>query len=182
MRKFHAPSLLGSQNFDPEVPASDKLKEIASAAVLIEPIEFSEVAPQFSASLPYTAQSFFGIRAGEVYATNIDLGDEELCGKGIGTRIVQAATRYAVEHRLRATRFTTHHAHLGMLRTAEKVFGEENVAVEMCGQRYGRESGRLLDAVFDDFIPVEGEPYVVHGIEAHIAAELVPTWESPIIN
>lgn len=183
MRKFHAPSNLGSQNFDPEIPVDEKLGIISSSNVVIEPIEFSEVAPQFSASLPFTARSFFGIVSGsELYASNIDLGDEELCGHGLGTRILQAAARYAVELKPNVTRFTTKHAHLGLLRTAVKVFGEQNVSVEMCGQGYGRDSDRHLDGIFDDFIPVEGEAYVVHGIEAHIVSELVPTWESPIIN
>lgn len=184
LRGIYAPSDFTSRDLVPGISAQEKLKVIAASPVIATPDKVNDKVydDSFSLTLPYTDGGFFlfGIsRMPEMLFTDhISVGDEALYGHGIGTRLLKAACRYAVERDRRVKVFSTGWARLGLVNTAIRVFGEQNVAIEH-GERYGWNSDKELAAIFDENPPKAGEKYLVGGIEANIDPSLALTWEAP---
>lgn len=184
LRDLYAPSNLTSRNKAPHVSRAKKLKIIASNAITAYDSMYKDC---FSLKLPFVwGASLTNPKDSRdetdlyMVATAIDVGDEALYGEGIGTRLMKASVRYALEKPDKPLRFVTGHARLGLVNTAVKVFGEDNVAIEYFGNRYGWKSERPLEAVFDDYPLVKGLPYIVSGIDARINREQAMTWELPV--
>jgi len=184
LKDIYAPSDFAYSDMDPSVRVEDKLTVIAASPVEV----VSEMEEEFSLSLPFVRGGEFSLllwkncRSGELpfmLAWSIDVGDKELYGYGIGSRLLRAAVRYGIETEPELTRFTTGWARLGMVNTAIKVFGADNVAIEQGGKCYGWQSDKPLDEVFNDYPPEENKPYLVYGIDARINYDKAIQWELP---
>ncbi len=187
LRDIWAPSDLLSVDKDPSVPVEDKLKIIHASPVQATLTEYngSVFSDDFSIALPFITGGSFYSGLGEarniLFCDFLSLGDKTLEGNGIGTRLLRAAFRYAVEADERTDTFSTGWIRLGAVNTVVKVVGEENVGVRKKGNTYGLHGEKPLEAVFDDFPPVADTPYLFYKLTAQIDREAALTGEAPIV-
>lgn len=186
LRAIVAPTDFLSIDRGPRFSAEEKLDIIARSPVTIRPsVIRGKVYPDsFIARLPFTDGAIFnfGIRTIEdaLLTDYVNVGDAALYGHGIGSRLLRASTRYAVEQDDRVCRLGTGWARLGLVNTVANVFGVENTGVTMSGEHYGWGGDRPLEAIFDDQPPKPNEKYLVNGVDALIDRDLAMTWEEPI--
>jgi hypothetical protein len=184
LRGIYAPTDFISFDLDPALGPEQKLRAIAAAPVTVKPwrINGKIYDDDFTVSLPYIQGAIFHANDREnesLFTDYVHVGDETLYGHGIGSRLLRAGCRYAVERNKHIKVFTTNWARLGLVNTAISVFGEENVGVDH-GIRYGWQGEKPLDAMFDDFPPDLGKKYLVGGIVARIQLDIAMTWEEPV--
>lgn len=186
LRNYYAPTDFSSVDCDPNLSVEAKLSVIEASPVIVKPgaINSESYVDSYSLSLPFVvgAKFYVGLNndSSFVHTNYFNIGDKELYGRRIGSRILRAALRYAVELNPSVETFSTGRARLGLVNTAVRVLGEENVAVRYFGDRFGWQSDRKLDEVLDEYPPTIGEKYIVKGIEAKIDRDQAVTWELPV--
>jgi len=187
LRNLYAPSDFVSTDANPSIPPEAKLDIIAKSPVEVSHSLFGGrvIDEEFWVSLPFVAGGGFsyglgGDHANRLFTDYVNVGDKELYGHRIGSRLLRAAIRYGVEKEPAVEVFSTGWARLGLVNTTINVLGIENVAFYKGGKRYGWEGDRPLEQVFDDAPPVENKPYLVYGIEAKIDRDLAMSWERPV--
>ncbi len=188
IRDFYAPSDFDTRDFDPSLSAEEKLRIIASAPVIATPanINGKNYYDDVRVSLPFITGGHFATGLGRspvgntVLCDYFALGDEQLYGHGVGSRLLRSALRWAVASDSRTEVLQTNWARLGMVNTAVKVLGEENVGVRAHGADYGWGADKPLEEIFDDYPPIEGKAYLVHYICARIDRDLAMSWEAPV--
>ncbi len=188
LRNVYAPSDFESHDADPSLTAEEKLAVIASTPVEIAHTYFGErfIPEEWSVGLPFMARAHLSMlpktkgHEAILFTDYVNVGDKNLYGHGIGSRLLRAAFRYSVQLDEDIAEFGTGWARLGLVNTVVDVLGPENVAVHKKGQRYGWQGERSLDELFDDHPATEGERYLVYGISAHIDRDLAMTWEKPV--
>lgn len=186
LRDIYVATDFAPTNADPTVAAADKLRIIAEAPVTLTPwtIRGQVHDRHFSVSLPFVRGGDFmaGLPSmrDTLFMDSLNVGDPELYGHGIGSTLLRAACRYGVEREPRINRLAAGWTRLGLVNTAIRVLGEENVGVQISGRQYGWNGERPLEAVFDDFPPQTGEPYLVSSMQARIDPNLAKNWEAPI--
>jgi hypothetical protein len=165
----------------PGIPVDQKLAEIASS-----PVKLTPVFKDFRVRLPYTEGLMCSPRVDKTSGKQIlhieraNIGDEALYGKGIGTRLLKSALRYALEVQPRLSEFTAQHARLGFVNTAVKVAGESEVSVVIDEVHYGLPSGPAIGDMFKD-VPVSPDwAYTVDFLRASVNPDQVKTWEMPV--
>lgn len=188
LRDIYAPSDYDTRNEDPSLSASEKLAVITASPVTIDvtTVDGQRYDDDVVVKLPYVYGGEVSLGLGEDGCTallsDFSVGDDELYGNGIGTRLLQAGIRYALDTDPRTTHVLGVWVRLGMLNTIVKSFGLENVTVTKGGQVYGLGTTRAIEEVFDDFPVDEGKTYSVQTVEAMIDPQKVATWEQPLIR
>lgn len=165
----------------PDKTRDEKLAIINNSPVLAE--EHDRMS--FSTTLPFTQGACFYhsifSEADLIYSDYINVGDPAIYKAGLGTRLLGAGIRHQLEHNSKLATFRTGWARLGLVNTAVAVFGEENVAVLSAGQRFGWNSDKPINSVFEA-VPYEpGKPYLVYSIDASIDSERADLWELPTV-
>jgi hypothetical protein len=180
LRGVHVSSDLPSLNSAPDISATEKLHIIATTPIAI----IHHSAYEFDLRLPYIRDTAFThslpSMVGSLALERIDLGDEELYGHGIGSRLLTTATRFAVGLSSVTALTVDDHPRLGVLNTVISVFGEENVEARIGDISYGGQGEHTLGQIFDDHPVQEGEPYLLSVITARIDPATAMTWEVPI--
>lgn len=184
LRGIYSPTDFMSSDKDPTVSVEDKLAIIAASPVELEcDVAGGVRTDSFTVTLPFVDGGCFdfGITGypETVLTDHVNVGDAALYGHGIGSRLLRAALRYAVEQDARITELHTGWARLGLINTVVAILGGENVSVEAYGNRYGWGSDRPLETVLDDYPPVPDETYMVNAVIARIDREVALTWELP---
>lgn len=108
------------------------------------------------------------------------VGNSDLYGKGIGSRMVRAATRYGQEEDPNLKAVHAKWPRWGFLNTVVRVFGIENVSAHLDITQYGRGGSKPLEAILDDKPIVPYQPYVLDGLDAVIDRTMVESWELPV--
>lgn len=183
LRNQYILSDLPSENAAPNIPVTEKLNLINTAPVLLVPASDNE--NEFDLQLPFIRDAAFtyGLPSmvGSIVLDRINIGDKELYGHGIGSRLVRAACRFAVEQDTRINTFLVdEHPRIGVLNTVIRVFGERQVEARIGSALYGRGHDRTLEQLFDDFPVQVGQPYLLSSITASIDFDTAMNWEPPI--
>ena len=180
LRGLYAPSEFLSTDKAPSISVDRKLAFISHSPVVLRHGDGNV----FTVSLPFIGGAFLSLGSADrnesLHAYYVDIGDKALYGHGLGSRLIRGACRYAFDRDDRVRIFSSGWSHLGLLNTAIRVFGEENVAAIQGDARYGWQGQQPLDKLLDDFPLHEGEAYIVGGIEANIDSALALTWEKPV--
>ncbi len=179
LRGYYAPTDWKSIDKGVGIPKEIKLATIAASPVSVSPIQNAH-----KVTLPYVDGLSYVLRrpadeAPILHLERCNVGDEELYGAGIGTRLLQAAIRHGLELEPRITEFSGQWARLGMLNTIIGLVGQDNVATELDGVVYGLGSGRKLVEMFDAVPFVDGNVYTVDRLRAQINPDTALTWELP---
>lgn len=179
IRGLYAPSDFESIDMDPSMSAQQKLAVIKGSPVLV-----TQSRSSYHLGLPFVAGLSFDFISvdDEMDTLNIgviNVGDAALYGKGIGSRLVRAATRFGVETHGSVNRLTTAHARLGLLNTVVRVFGEENVVASSHGRQYGTGTGLTLGQLLEEMPPEPGKQYSVQGLDVSIDRTVAAAWEMP---
>jgi hypothetical protein len=189
IKEVYAPSDYTSINQDPSIPIEKKLEIISNARPVVIAYKWINT---FKITLPFVqgaTSEFFKEDPNLARDPNLlllhdlNVGDKELYLKGIGTRLLQATVRHGelLNPNLEGIRAVD--AHLGLVNTFVKCFGEDNTAIFLSPHdHYGKGSDKPLKAIFDHQPPIEGEPYKVWEVQAQVDPEQVKSWELPIIN
>jgi hypothetical protein len=187
IRGIYAPSDFVSKDRGPGVSTEEKLRIISSSPVQIEPellrgkVRMDDVV----ATLPFVDGGIFAFGLPSfpetILSDHINVGQAELYGHGIGSRLLRAGLRYAVEQDPTVCEFHTGWARLGLINAVVSVLGEDNVGVSIYGDRFGWGTQLPLEAMFDAHPPVEGKKYLVNNIAAKVDRDLALTWEEPRI-
>jgi len=186
LRDIYAPTDFDSNDQDPSLSPEEKLEIIDRFPVTVTPAVLSGRVydDMCHVTLPLVRGITFatGLTSSPtgLFIEHVNVGDKELYGKCIGSRLLRATCHFAVERDPHIDRLSTGWARLGLVNTVVRVLGEENVAVTSGGQRYGWESDRALEEVFDDEPAQEGKRYLVYSIEAAIDPEQAMEWEKPV--
>lgn len=188
LRGIYAPSDYDTHNEDPSMSASEKLAIIAASPVTVDVTVAGDQRydDDVVVKLPYVygGEVSFGLdeEGDAALLSDFSVGDDELYGNGIGTRLLQAGIRYALDTDPRITHVVGVWVRLGMLNTIAKSFGVDNVTVTKGGQTYGLGTPRAVEDVFDDFPLEEGKPYLVQTVKAVIDPQKVASWEQPLVR
>jgi len=179
LHNVYAPTDYGTLDYDPSVPAEEKLAKIA-----LTPVSVIDDGYICSFDLPYgfRADVLMGHDHEDGLITDFGTFDANLRQKGIGARLLGAIFRYAAETRPKITLIATGWARLGYLNTLIKVCGEENVEVENSGFRYGNGTERSLSDIFTDQPPIPGNRYLVQQTVGLIDPKRVQLFEMPVIE
>lgn len=186
LRDIYAPTDFKSVDADPSLSPEQKLEAIQRAPAIVTPQIIKGVVydDSFDIKLPYVDGGVFDFGLtnfpNTLYSEHVNVGDSALYGHGIGSRILKAAFRYAVEQSPLITEFHTGWARLGLVNTTVSVLGLENVGVKSGGKTYGWGGDVPLEAVFDDYPHEEGSRYLVQNICARIDRDLAMTFERPV--
>ena len=186
LRGYYAPTDFESQDADLTLSLDEKLALIASSPATVThlPICGNYTDTRFLLSLPFGTAITFNLMdiadRTNLYTEYVCVGDEQLRREGLGSRLLGAASRFAVERDQRVSTLTTNAARLGLINAAVNVFGVENVAVIDFGDRWGWMGDKPLEAMFDDRPFVPGEKYIPGTIEARIDPGAITAWEMPV--
>lgn len=167
----------------PGVSAVQKLREIDQA-----PIRVQRILNCFKLTLPYIegltyapTRPSLAAAYDNLHVERINIGDEALYGKGIGTRLVRAAVRHCLEAYSTVETLTATWVRLGAVNTFVRALGTDAVKVTQYGQTYGAGTGRQLEDMFDAHPFQAEEPYYVGYLEATLVPEKSAAWELPIL-
>lgn len=97
---------------------------------------------------------------------HFNIGDDDLVGRGIGSRLLVRAVEYGFKCHPKLTTLRHASANLALVNTVVNVVGEEYVSVFNRGEKYGFGTGQPLEAMFDDRPYEEDFPYLVDKVEA----------------
>ena len=182
LRGVYAPSDFVSRNLDPQINPEQKIAIISRSKVIVTPKPGINLS-RFEVTLPYSDGGEFAYGFNHnpeiLFTDYLSVGDEELYRKGLGSRMLMVACRYATERSNRVCVFATGWARLGLLNTAVRVFGDDKVSAVKGKERYGWNGKKSLEEMFDDYPPEEGRKYLVDRVEAYIDREQAGKWEQP---
>lgn len=139
---------------------------------------------KFHVKLPHVWGAHFEFRQDQsLELVCIDVNDPLLFGRGIGTRLLQSASRHSVDLSPDFTTLVAGSVRLGMANTAIKVFGRENVSL-VFGDSYefGMGSDRPLEAIFDHRPYRRGESYIIDRLQAKVDRAQAAGWEKPSLH
>jgi GNAT superfamily N-acetyltransferase len=178
--EVYAPSNYVSADQDPSKSAEEKLEIINSSQSKVTENRLGA----FRVTLPYVwgaSAEPFVTDPNKLYLHDVNVGDEELYGHGIGTRLLQAAVRYGASIDPNLKSVLARNADLGLVNTLIKGLGKENVRVSLSAHdHYGFGTNNPLEAIFEHQPSKEGEPYRVWEVEALVDSEQINNWELPI--
>jgi hypothetical protein len=177
-----------SEDSAPYLSQPEKLALVAASPVTVEPkVEDGRIKRnQFVASLPLTKGCHFSLQPAKgeapatLYVQVLNLGDSELYKAGIGSRLMRATVRYALEQQPGTQLVVGSWPRLGSINTFARVFGRDGITVENYGERFGKGSDRPLDAILDAKPPTHGTVFFVDAVEASIDPLLAAGWERPL--
>jgi hypothetical protein len=178
LRGISAPTDFGSIDRAPYLSADEKLATINQAPVsACKRLNYHWLFLPYVEGLVYGLVSVDGIRA--IHIDRLNIGDKQLYGHGIGSRLVRAAIRHSLELDSTVTQVSGTWPRLGAVNTFISVLGAKNVTIEQYGNRYGAGTSKPLEAVFDDEPFQPGQPYKIQGVQGIIDPVKARTWELP---
>ncbi|MDO8266099.1 MAG: hypothetical protein Q7T41_04125 [Candidatus Saccharibacteria bacterium] len=186
IRDIYQSSDFETPNASTSLSREEKLAEIADAPVhCLRYIGADGHMETLGLSLPYTEISSFyaGIPrdTDNLVCFRMSLGDPELYGQGIGTRILRAVSQYTAEkHAARV--LLAKDCRLGFVNTAIKVYGQGAVKVRHNGQEFGRGCDRSLEEMLDEYPVDQTKTYVVRYLEARFDPDIAAAWEPPVVE
>lgn len=120
------------------------------------------------------------VEKGEVMSINhFNIGDRDLCRRGIGTVLLRRAVDYGLRCSPNLRKLTHASANLALVNTVIGVVGEENVTIINNGERYGQDADQPLEAMFDTSPVKEGSPYLVDRVEAVLDRDAIAARPQP---
>lgn len=182
---YYAPTDFDHVDEDPSMPAVDKLRRIAAAEVVAQPLveRGKTYDNSYWVRLPYTqgAECFFGLPdfPETLMVDYINVGDRALYGNGIGIRLLMAGIKYAVDRDPNVAEVHTGWARWGLVSALGKLLGKENIAVENAGIRYGWGGAHPIEELLVVSPPTPGEPYLVCDVVARIDRGIALAWPAP---
>lgn len=185
LMSYEATNFLGSRNEAPEISKHEKLAIIAGSPVELQHANFGN---GFSVRVPFVKGASFYVSPEDAQLTGVTLlndfqiGDNELCKAGIGTRLLKSGIAQAISMERSVRSLHVIGARLGTLNTIRRIAGDQNVGVSRCGNNYGNGSDRPIGAIFDDYPFVPEKDYVIDTIDAAIPLGEVCNWEVPVLK
>jgi hypothetical protein len=129
----------------------------------------------YRARLPYTKGVSFLLEpeSAEITLVDLDLGDKQLYGHGIGTRLLQRVVDYGSRKRPDIPTVSRGVGNWALVMTLGKVLGgTEYVEFEKGNRMYGAWTGHHpAERALTDYPPEEGEEYNVKNIVGYIDRE-----------
>lgn len=151
---------------DPSVSADDKLSHIDQKQAIRAVRDREMGLVKFK--LPYTDGLVVEFVEDETVMSinHFNIGDSELTGHGVGSRLLNRAIEYGFQRYPKLNKLIHASANLALLNTVVKVVGEDYVSVCNRGERYGFGTDRPLEAMFNTQPYQENYTYLVDSVEA----------------
>jgi hypothetical protein len=185
--EIYAPSEYESKDADPSKTPEEKLEIISKSKTLVIPNKWRGI---FKVTLPFvqgaTAEIFekdpnSSRDPNVLFLHDLNVGDKELYGRGIGSRLVKATIKYAATQKPELTGIRAVNADLGLVNTVVKAVGSENVRVSLSAhEHFGMDAKAPLEEIFMHQAPAEGSPYKIWEVNAHIEPKTIEEWELPV--
>jgi hypothetical protein len=153
---------------DPAKSKAQKIREIKSTSrVRVKQVPGHH--NMFRTHLAHTKGATFVLEPEHqnIYLWDFDLGNRQLYGHGIGTRILQKVVDFGLKRNRDTATITRDIGNWAMVKTLGKVLGgDEYVKFELNGEHYGEGRDRPISAALEDFPPSleEGEDYTVRNL------------------
>ncbi len=155
-----------TRNKKPEISTADKLAHIHQKQAIRPIIDPEMGSVKFKLPYVFGLEVEFSDDESAMSIIQFNIGDKELAGHGIGSRLLRHAIEYGFENYERLQRLTHASANLALLNTVIKVVGEEYVSVCNRAERYGFGTARPLEDMFQTQPYREEYPYLVDSVEA----------------
>jgi len=181
LHEIYVPQEAATRDSDPTKTVEEKLRIIADAPVQADQQTMTGC---LKLRLPYISTGLSAEPAvgdpNTLYIHHVALGDEALYGHGIGTRLLRAAARLALEQNPDMHELLAVHSNLVLVNTFAAAAGPENTTVWLSDRdSYGHGSDKPLEAIFDDQPYIDNQPYHVWEVRAVLNPMQVAAWELP---
>lgn len=177
----YIPTDFSPQDRGPRLAPEQKLEIIQSSPVVVEKDrKGTKIYLPFGVVGRFNVLPKIGEEPPSLMIHFLAIDDENLYGKGIGSRMLKAATRQGLEQVSSLETVYIEDVRWGLLNTAVRVFGEENVSATEAGVEFGRGSAKPLEAILDVKQYVPGHFFAIDSLRAVIDRSTAAEWELPV--